>query len=110
MYGFCQEWDEKIEDIKSSKTAFKLGLDKQHKKGEFSSHLKYHILIISLVNSGKKIIDDYQKVMRDFSNVQLYILSDTVHPNNYKYRADEILEKIEISDDEFVRLFSNIGV
>ena len=108
MYDFCREWEGRIESIKGSKTTFKLGVDKQIKEGTFSENLKYHILIISLVNSGKQIIDDYKRVLDDCSNVKLYVLSDKVHPNNYKYTSDEVLENIAIKSEEFERFFAQI--
>ena len=58
---------------------------------------------------GNYIIEsDYERVNREFKNVLLYVLSNGLHPNNYKYSSKEAMQKIEIQENEFVRLFSYI--
>jgi hypothetical protein len=108
MYEFCREWENRIEEIKGTETQFKLGLNKEIIKGVFGKSIKYHVLIISLVNSGKKIIEDYQRIKNELTNVNLYILSEKVHPNNYKYNESEILSSMLIREEEFQRLFIEI--
>lgn len=80
MYRFCMEWEERIESVKNKETSFSDGRSKIIKHGTFYNGLKYHILVASLVNSGKKIIEDYKKVLEECMNVSLYILSDGIHP------------------------------
>jgi len=108
MYAFCQEWEKRIEKIKGTKTQFKTGINKELKNGVFSKRLKYHILVISKINSGKKIEEDHIRVRNKLKKVKLYILSDNLHPNNYEYSIEETLKKISINNDEFERLFSFI--
>jgi hypothetical protein len=110
MYSFCEEWDRIIESVKGTPTTFKQGIDKTQNIGKFSDQLKYHVLVISKINSGKEIENDLIKVKNNLSNVCLYILSDNIHPNNYKYSLSETIEKIIIHNNEFQRLFSHIIV
>jgi hypothetical protein len=70
----------------------------------FSKKLKYHILVISKINSGKTIELDYKKVISRMKNVSLYILSDEIHPNNYELSIQETLMKIKINEPEIERL------
>lgn len=109
MYSFCEEWEKKIQSAKGTETSFKQGTDKSINHGVFSKKLKYHVLVISKINSGRKIESDYEKVKKDLENVCLYVLSDGVHPNNYEYTFLETMKKIAIHGGEFERLFSYIN-
>ena len=77
--------------------------------GTFSKKLKYHVLVVSKKNSGKLIDADHVNVNKDFKNVSLYVLSDGVHPNNYKYSISETINNIHIIEKEFNRLLSYIN-
>jgi len=108
MYTFCKDWEKRIEKIKGTKTQFKTGINKEIKSGTFSKSLKYHILVVSKINSGKMIDEDHIRVRNEFKNVLLYILSDKLHPNNYEYSIEETMKRISINNKEFEKLFSFI--
>ena len=108
MYSFCTEWEKRIESVKGTETEFRKGKSKEKLVGKFSDELKYHILVISKINSGKQIESDYKKAKEEMKNVFLYILSDKIHPNNYELLQVETLNQIRINDQEFERLFSFI--
>ena len=108
MYEFCAEWEQNIEKIKGTETTFNNGVTKENLTGKFSEEIKYHILIITKINSGKVIEQDYIKVKNEMKNVFLYILSDKTHPNEYGKTEDEILNSININQEEFDRLFFHI--
>ena len=108
MYLFCTEWEKRIESVKGTETEFRKGKSKEKLVGKFSDELKYHILVISKINSGKQIESDYKKVKVEMKNVFLYILSDKIHPNNYELLQVETLNQININNQEFERLFSFI--
>ena len=108
MFKFCKEWENRIEKIKSTKTQFKLGVDKKLVEGSFSENLHYHVLVISKINSGKQIESDYKKVEQEMKNVSLYILSDSVHPNNYEFTIKKTLQNIIINNNEFERMLNRI--
>lgn len=109
MYSFCKEWEKRIESIKGTKTTFKQGIDKTIHHGVFSKRLKYHIIVVSKKNSGNKIESVHEKVKKELKNIRLYTLSEGVHPNNYKYSPSETMEKIQIHENEFKRLFAYIN-
>jgi hypothetical protein len=104
MFAFCSEWENRIEKIKGTKTKFRQGSNKELIEGLFSKKLKYHILVISKINSGKTIEIDYKKVISTMKNVSLYILSDEIHPNNYELSIQETLMNIKINEPEIERL------
>lgn len=108
MYRFCKEWESRIQTVQGTSTQFKGGTTKEMKSGHFSDRLKYHILIASTENSGPQVLEDHAKVRAQMKHVQLYILSDGIHPNNYKYNQTETLNHIHIHEDEFERLFDHI--
>ncbi len=109
LYSFCDDWDKRIESIKNTITTFRLGKEKKIVQGKFSNDIKYHILIISKINSGNQIIKDYAEVKNKLKNVCLYVLSEGIHPNNYEYEINETLEKIKIKKEDFYRLFEYIN-
>lgn len=109
LYSFCDDWEKRIESIKNTRTTFRLGKEKKIVQGKFSNDIKYHILIISKINSGNQIIKDYAEVKNKLKNVCLYVLSEGIHPNNYEYEINETLEKIEIKKEDFYRLFEHIN-
>ena len=108
MYSFCAEWEKRIESVKGTDTEFRKGKNKEKLVGRFSDELKYHILIISKINSGRKIESDHKKVKDEMKNVFLYLLSDKIHPNNYDFSQEATLNRININNQEFERLFSFI--
>lgn len=108
MLSVCSEWENRIQKIKGTNTKFKLGSNKELKEGSFSKSLKYHILVISKINSGKRIESEHKKVMTNMKNISLYILSDALHPNNYSFSIQETLLRIKINEPEFERLFKSI--
>ena len=108
MLSFCQEWESRIESIKGTKTTFKSGKDKSVMDGIFDINIKYHIFVISKINSGNKIDSDVDTVKETLKNVCLYLLSDKLHPNNYKHSPDETLDIIKINVEEFDRFFTHI--
>lgn len=108
MLEFCAEWEGYIESVKGKETQFINGKTKERHCGEFSMDLKYHVVVATEENSGKKILEDYKLVNEKFINVELYILSKGIHPNSYSLSQDEILKKIFIDNTEFDRLMSAI--
>ena len=108
MYSFCMEWERRIKSVKGTETEFRKGKSKEKLIGKFSDELKYHILVISKINSGKQIESDYKKVKVEMKNVFLYILSGKTHPNSYEFSQEETLNHININNQEFERLFSFI--
>ena len=108
MFKFCNEWEARIEEIKGTETQFVNGKTKEKLKGKFSKDLKYHVVVGSEVNSGKKILEDYKLVENQCHNVKLYILSKGIHPNHYGATQAEVLNKISINHTEFDRLMNAI--
>jgi hypothetical protein len=107
-YEFCERWEKTIAKVKGTETSFKRGVDKQLIRGEFSSDLKYHVVVISKLNSGKNIEVDRTRVTQNLHNVCLYILSDGIHPNKYGLSAEIKLESIKIANAEVEKLLSTI--
>lgn len=108
MLKFCKEWEDCIESAKGKETHFINGKTKEKHCGKFSKNLKYHVVVATEVNSGKKILEDYELVNEQCTNVELYILSKGIHPNSYSLSQDEILKKISINNTEFDRLMNAI--
>ena len=107
-YDFCEKWEKTIAKAKGTKTSFMRGLDKVLIKGDFSSDLKYHVVVISKRNSGKNIEVDRARVTENLHNVCLYILSDGIHPNKYGLSAEIKLAAIKIANAEVEKLLSTI--
>jgi hypothetical protein len=108
IFDFCEKWDAIIESVKGTETHFKLGHNKELLTGAFSENLKYHVVIITKKNSGQKIEDDQKRVDK-LKNVNLYILSEGVHPNKYRLKPEEITRKLIIHKEEFSRLLNFIN-
>lgn len=108
IYSFCKEWESRIKAIKGKETSFKRGKDKTLIKGRFSKDIKYHVVVITGGNSGSNLQNDRLQVMKDMKHVCLYVLSDGVHPNDYKLSHDAIMKTINIDDGEFKRFLSNV--
>jgi hypothetical protein len=106
MFEFCEEWNQIIENWKLKDFSLKTGEEKKLISGNFDKNLKLHIVIISLKNSGKKILEDEKAINKKLKNIRLYILSDGIHPNAY-IEKNEVLKKLEIKKDEFSMLLKN---
>ena len=107
MQKFCSEWSDRIEAITGTETGFSHGKTKEKQIAKFSKDLKYHIVVTTYVNSGKKIKEQYDS-LKETENVNLYILSDKSHPNRYDLPPKDILDKMEIKKIEFDRLMESI--
>ena len=108
MLSFCWDWERRIESIKGKATSFSVGKTKISKGGTFSKDLKYHVVVASEINSGKKILKDYEVIKRECKNVKLYLLSNGLHPNHYGLSQSQVLNKINIKHEEFDRLLNAI--
>lgn len=109
MHPLCKEWEERIENVKGTPTQFKQGTTKEKHTGQFSKHLTYHVLVASEENASQQLLEDHARVLADMQNVQLYILSNGIHPNCYKYTQIETLQRINIHEEEFVRFFNHLN-
>lgn len=108
MYPLCEAWETRIEKVKGTSTQFKQGTTKTLHEGQFSNDLTYHVLVASAENASQQLLKDHAKVLATMTNVQLYILSDGIHPNSYKYNQADTLQHINLHHDEFERLFNHI--
>ena len=108
LHSFCEEWDGIVEGIKGAETELNRGSDKKIQKGIFSKSVKFHVAVITRVNSGKHIDSDLKRVNK-MKNVRLYFFSDLFHPNEYHFSVDEAMERIRVDEDEVRRFLSNVA-
>lgn len=64
--------------------------------------MKYQIIVVSKMNCGKAYSENVA-LAGQLSNVEMYTLTDKVHPNTYEDNFD----RIEINIDEFTRLLAD---
>ncbi len=108
ILDFCKKWDSTIGEVKGTKTRFKQGDTKDEMEGYFSKKLKYHIVVISKENSGKRVNEHIAKVEAEgFENIFLYFLSERMHPNAYGMTISDKLHEMMIHEHEFDRLLKN---
>ena len=111
LYKFCESWNERILEVRGTPTSFKKGENKEDCKGEFTESLKYHVVIITDTNAdAKKLRDDIKEVEEKLKGVEVYILSNGLHPNNYFMNGETPNKEMEIRTDEFDRLISAVVV
>ncbi len=109
LFDFALKMDGQIEEIKDSQTSFKRGEDKVLLEGHFSPNLKHHIIIVTMKNSNKKAELDFQRVQGELPNVEIYCLSDGVHPNVYdSHKQTEKHGNTTAKECEFEALVRNI--
>lgn len=108
FYDFCLEWENNIEKIKGLSTSFKNGKTKKEVTAIFDQNIVYHIVVLSKINSGKNLELEINSINQECKNVKAYLLTDEIHPNEYKYSQEEKLEKIKIKINEFDRLITSI--
>ena len=75
----------------------------------YQSAISYSVSYGIKKTTGKTIIENVIDLSKDFKNVSLYVLSDGLHPNNYKFSISETINKINIIEKEFDRLLSYIN-
>lgn len=108
MFEYSEKWDKIIENSKGQHVNFKSGIDKKNLTGRISEKLKLHVVIASLKNSGSQLKSDYENIKASYSNIEIYILSQGIHPNDYNHSKNELLQKIEIRDSDFSALIRNL--
>ena len=108
LFEFCSEWEATINEMKGKTVSFLRGADKQRINGKFSDKLKYHVVLISRLNSSKVLEEHYNRVRSELDNVDVYLLSGGRHPNDYGIDREELLSRMEIDHAEFGRLMTSI--
>lgn len=109
--AFCQEKLEMIQKVRGAEATLKDGVTKTQQDIRISSNCSYHILIISGLNISEVTLKESLDKARDYEPVVLtYVLSDGVHPNTYGSEEHELLEKLQIHEDAFARLFDNLSL
>ncbi|SPY77123.1 hypothetical protein [Providencia rustigianii] len=109
VFTFCDAWNEKIDKLKGASFTFNDGITKEKKNGFFSDNLKYHVVVSTKLNNGNNFIEIKDNVTKNLEHVELYILTDKVHPNDYKSTPEERVKKIHIYIDEFSRLINKLS-
>lgn len=100
-----------IHQVRGAQARLKDGITKTQQDIRISSNCSYHILIISGLNISEVTLKESLDKARDYEPVVLtYVLSDGVHPNTYGSEEHELLEKLQIHEDAFARLFDNLTV
>ncbi|EMB6072878.1 hypothetical protein ACY4ML_002547 [Proteus mirabilis] len=109
VFSFCDTWNKKIDKLKGTSFTFNDGITKEKKNGFFSDNLKYHVVVSTKLNNGSNFIEIKDKVTKNLEHVELYILTDKVHPNDYNSTAEERVKNIHICMSEFSRLMNNLS-
>lgn len=103
----CNKQNEIINKIKGKIGNYK---DETTKKLEFSADLTYHIVLISETNIPPKMLKDlFEEIKRiNLKFIQIYVLTSKQILNDSNKSIDEILERTDIHNEEFVRLMENL--
>ncbi|WP_231136930.1 hypothetical protein [Providencia rettgeri] len=109
IFAFCDTWNQKIDKLTGTSFTFNDGVSKEKKNGFFSDNLKYHVVVLTKLNNGSNFIEIQDNVTKNLGHVELYILTDKVHPNDYKNTPEERMKKIHICMSEFSRLMNELS-
>ncbi len=102
---FCEEKRKMIRQIRGSQVRLKDGITKKLEEIYVSSNCSYHILIISDQNiSDAQLKASLTGVEEYEPDVTTYVLSGSVHPNEYGVSEDKLLGQLDIHKDAFERL------
>ncbi|BCZ46836.1 hypothetical protein psyc5s11_29030 [Clostridium gelidum] len=85
------------------------GITKEKFTLKFGDKPTCHLVIVSNKNISKRELDENIKKIKCISNIELYFLSNGEHPNSYKFKGTELIDKISIDKDEFGRLMDSLS-
>lgn len=85
------------------------GITKEKFTLKFGDKSICHLVIVNNKNISKRELDENIKNIKCISNIELYFLSNGEHPNSYKFKGTELIDKISIDEDEFGRLMDSLS-
>ena len=111
LYDFAKKpWAERVKLLRDKLVTYKDGVDKtaDKKTATVSSALKAHIVFLTMKNGSERAEEDFKRADRELAEVEMYRLTDGSHPNQYRRKAGETLQKVKPNVDDFGRLVENI--
>lgn len=104
FHEYLKNLDKKMKIIQNQEATMKHGITKMRKSLRISKKCKNHTVIVSGTNIKENLLDSHITKAKSLENTHLYVLSEHVHPNTYKFSTNEI----KINEFEFKRLIKNL--
>jgi hypothetical protein len=111
LLDLCKKWQHYLDSVKGQKISFKNGKFKDRIEGRISQKIKFHIVILSRINSGNNLEKDISQIQSDknLKNIRIYVMSSGKHPNSHRFEQDELLKNnLCIDEKEFDKLMWNL--
>ena len=101
---FCEKNDEQIVQFRGVVGRIKDGVSKEITEVKYADDLKYRIVIINSGNINRNQFEENISQASHLENVDVYVLSENKHPNEYGISSNELLAEMKIRGDEFERI------
>ena len=112
LKDFASEWNERVQLIRQQGAIkFKSGEHNEERSATgFSTHLKYHIIFLTLKNGSKTTKEHFREVQNGmFPGVEIYCLTEGEHPNSKNFLNGKAWQqKIWANVDAFNRIKANL--
>ncbi len=103
---FCLKQDSLMESIKGTKAILSYGDEKF--ECEIPEDIKYNIVIITKTNINEEKFDSLLDELKDLAFIKVHFLTSGEHPNTKKIQFDELIKKIEINQNDFDKIHSQL--
>ena len=103
-----EKWRDRLTQLKGMECSFIDGVSKERQFSSFASSVKCHMVVISAGNISSEQLQYQVSKYDNYDTVELYVLSENLHPNTYHKTPSEIIEIMNVRDDEFHRLLDYI--
>jgi hypothetical protein len=110
LYDLCKKHSWLITKIKGSRCSFKNGNTKEIKELVLSKKVIYDVVIVSGKNVNKEKLNKQIALSRKLKpKIDIFVLTDKIHPNQYNISKKEIISKLEINKVDFKKMFDKLN-
>jgi len=106
LVEYAIKYEELINSINNKECKLKIWTDKAIKKLTIWKNVKFNIVVISWKNISKnkleENINEFEK--HNFKNVNLMVLTNNIHPNEYWIDINDVIDQIDINTLAFDKI------
>ncbi len=106
--SYCIKRGNEVKALQGKKVSSKKGVTKACINLKISAEMKWRVVIVSDKNISKEKMENIIKNSKNLNNLEVYVLTSKTHPNVYNMKIEDAMKKIEIREEEFIRLKQNL--
>ncbi|MDC1205339.1 hypothetical protein N8083_00630, partial [Candidatus Pacebacteria bacterium] len=108
LTDLCKKHKATVQAVRGKECRLRDGVTKKMQHLKIADSLSYNVVMISRTNINAEILEKHEeRITKLAPEVDLFILCDTGHPNNY-VSSKNIIEELGVNDGVFKRLHKKL--